>query len=94
MDKLDELNIKLDKILALIISQKSVLTLDEAALYMGLSKSYLYKLTSGSKIPYSKPNGKLNYFEKEQLNVWMLRNKQKTLDELGDESSTYFLNRK
>ena len=42
---------------------KSVLTIDEAAEYMGLKKSYLYKLTSERRIPHFKPNGKKIYFE-------------------------------
>ena len=34
------------------------LTLNEAAQYLDISKSYLYKLTCSNKIPHYKPNGR------------------------------------
>lgn len=37
---------------------KEVLTSDEVARYMGISKSYLYKLTMRNEIPHYKPMGK------------------------------------
>ena len=49
------------------------LTVREAAKYMGVSRSYLYKLTSQGAIPFYKPNGKLIYFKREDLDRWMLR---------------------
>lgn len=53
-------------------NQKDVLTTDEAASYLGITKSCLYKLTMGRKIPYYKSEGgKLCYFEREELNEWM-----------------------
>ena len=41
-----------------IFTTKEVLTSDEAARYLGISKSYLYKLTMQQKIPHYKPMGK------------------------------------
>ena len=38
--------------------------------FLNLSKSYLYKLTSGNLIPHYKPQGKMLYFEKAELN-WL-----------------------
>ena len=55
---------------------KSVLTIDEAAEYMGLKKSYLYKLTSERRIPHFKPNGKKIYFEREALTSWMMSSRR------------------
>ena len=49
---------------------KEVLTLEEAALFMGISKSSLYKLS-----PFFRPNGKLIYFEKAELLKWMRQNR-------------------
>jgi len=68
---LDRLN-RLEK---LFIGQKEILTLDEACDYTGISRSYLYKLTAKGKIPHSKPNGKLLFFEKTKLVEWLLQNK-------------------
>ncbi len=65
---------KLDRIEKLLSGYKEILTLEEACEYAGISRSYLYKLTSTGKIPCSKPNGKLIYFEKSKLNIWLLQN--------------------
>ena len=46
---------------------KEVLTSDEAAVYMGVSKSYLYKLTMRKQIPHYKPMGKMCYFNRAEL---------------------------
>ena len=53
---------------------KKVLTVSEACEYLGYKKSYLFKLTSGGIIPFSKPNGKTIFFEKAKLEEWMLSN--------------------
>ena len=55
----------------LIFDSKDVLTLEEAAAYLGISKSTLYKLTHQHEIPFYRPNGKLIYFEKSELLKWM-----------------------
>lgn len=47
---------KLDEIKALtLLAAKDMLTMDDAVLYTGLGKSYLYVLTCKNKIPYYKP---------------------------------------
>ena len=57
-----------DLITANIINcKKDVLTSDEAARYMGISKSYLYKLTMRGEIPHYKPMGKMCYFNRTEL---------------------------
>lgn len=54
---------------------KDVLTTREAAMYMGITMSYLYKLTMDAKIPCYKPNGKVVFFDRKELEQWLLRNK-------------------
>ncbi|MGB5873537.1 MAG: helix-turn-helix domain-containing protein [Bacteroidota bacterium] len=56
--------------------------LEEAAEYLGVSKSYLYKLTSKSEIPHYKPNGKTIYFRREDLEKWALRRKVASREEV------------
>lgn len=56
------------------ISSKDILTLQEAAIYMGISLSQIYKLTSTQSIPHYKPRGKMCYFERKELDAWLLRN--------------------
>lgn len=54
---------------------KEVLTSDEAARYLGVSKSCLYKWTMDRKIPhYKSPTGKLNFFNRAELEAWMQTN--------------------
>jgi excisionase family DNA binding protein len=57
----------------LLIGNKEVLTFDEASDYTGISRSYLYKLTASKKIPHSKPNGKMVFFDKKKLVDWLLQ---------------------
>lgn len=82
---------RLDRIERLIISNKNVLTFDEACDYTGLSRSYLYKLTSSGKIPHSKPNGKVIFFDKEKLNKWLLKNARKSADEIKEEALNFVI---
>ncbi|GAA3552527.1 helix-turn-helix domain-containing protein [Snuella lapsa] len=65
---------RLDRLEKLLIGQKEVLTFDEACDYTGISRSYLYKLTASGRIPHSKPNGKMLFFEKKKLVDWLLQN--------------------
>lgn len=58
-----------------VLSKKVVLNLNEASLYLGISQSYLYKLTSNNIVPHYKPNGKLIFFNRVELEEWMLKNK-------------------
>jgi excisionase family DNA binding protein len=55
-------------------SDRVFLTFNEAANYLGMAKSTLYKLTASNMIPFSKPNGKKIYFSKIQLEEWILSN--------------------
>ena len=61
---------------------KRVLTIKEVASYTGYSLSYLKKLTHLGEIPFSKPNGKSLFFDREKIEEWLLRNPQKTKDEI------------
>lgn len=54
--------------------RKNILSLDEAAIYLGISKSTLYKINTIYGIPYSKPAQKLIYYKREDLDAWMLKN--------------------
>ena len=57
----------------------AVLTTAEASAYLGLSESYIYKLTSLKQIPHYKPNGKLVYFNRKELCEWAMRNQVQTI---------------
>jgi len=89
LQELQAIHRKLDDIGIAMLSNKTVLTFDEVASYTGLSKSYLYKLTSAGLIPHSKPNGKNIYFDKAGIDTWLLRNEVKTNDSLEAEAVNY-----
>jgi excisionase family DNA binding protein len=84
-----EINERLAKIEALLLSNKSVLNFDELAVYTGLSKSHLYKLTSSGGIPCYKPNGKHIYFNKQEIDEWLLQNRKATKEEIETLASNY-----
>lgn len=63
---------------------KEVLTLEEAALFMGISKSSLYKMTHRHELPFFRPNGKLIYFEKSELLAWMRKNRAISQEEVNE----------
>ena len=89
MDNSKTIEQRLVNIECLLLGIKTVLTFDEAASYTGLSKSYLYKLTSAGLIPHSKPNGKQVYFSKSELDIWLLRGAVKTNTVLEAEAVNY-----
>jgi excisionase family DNA binding protein len=74
----------------LVFLSKNVLSFDEASKFLNLSKSYLYKLTSGNLIPHYKPQGKMLYFEKAELEAWLRQNPVKQIEQ---EAQKYILNR-
>lgn len=61
---------------------KPVLTLDEACRYTGLSKSMMYKHTSAGNIAFYKPEHKLIYFRRVDLDFWLLRNRKASNEEI------------
>lgn len=65
------------------------MNLDDLANYTGISKSYLYKLTSQGIIPHSKPFGKMLFFEKEEIDKFLLSKKVKLASELETKAATY-----
>lgn len=86
----EELKQVADLITANIISTtKDVLTSDEAARYLGVSKSCLYKWTMNRTIPHYKPNGKMCYFNRKEIEAWMQSCRVKTNDELEQEAMSY-----
>lgn len=69
---------RLDRIEELLHKQttglKEFLTLAEAAIYLGVSKSYIYKCTSAHSIPFYRPANKLIYFKRAELDLWVSQN--------------------
>lgn len=68
---------------------KVMLTLAEAASYMSLSKSYLYKLVCWGEIAHYKPGGKRVYFHIDDVVAWLQRNRIPSRDELERRAECY-----
>jgi excisionase family DNA binding protein len=73
------------------VMQKQVLNFNDACIYLELSQSHLYKLTSTGSIPHYKPNGKKLYFKLEELDTWLLRNRITSIDEIEQEAANYLI---
>ena len=71
------------------LNSKTVLTMDECVLYTGLSKSTMYKMTSNRVIPHYKPNNKLIYFKRAEVEEWLLSNPIATNADLEQEAVNY-----
>ena len=91
MEEIRDLAIRLNNIEELLLTQKTVLKLDEVILLTGLSKSYLYKLTSTGGIPCYKPQGKHIYFKKTEVEDWLLQNRKSTTIEIDEMANNHII---
>jgi excisionase family DNA binding protein len=66
-----------------------ILSFKKASQFLGVSLSWLYKLCHFKKIPHYKPNGKMIYFKKSDLNTWLLRNRVSTQEEIEQKAVDY-----
>lgn len=66
------------------LTTKKLLNFTEACEYTGFRASYLYKLTSTGRIPHYKPYGKMIFFDRVELENFLL---QKTAKKRKDNSS-------
>lgn len=88
----EEIGAQLDRIeRTLLATRKTHLTMDEAALYLGYSKSHLYKLTCSHVLPYSKPQGKVIYFAVDDLNNYMAKNRINSSEESEQQAAAYIV---
>jgi len=77
---------KLNRIEKHIFGLKSILNVEELADYTGFKKSYIYKLVHENLIPFSKPNGKVLFFERKKIDEFLLQNASKSKDEISNEA--------
>lgn len=90
--KQDNLTTQLNRIEEILNFQNAEpMNFESACKYLSISKSYLYKLTSKNQIPFYKPNGKKIYFEKAELNKWLLKNRIKPESEIEQNATDYLM---
>ncbi len=68
-----------------MIASKTALNMDEATTFLGLSESRIHALKNAGEIPYYK-QGKYIYFNKTELEEWMLENRMPTKKEIESEA--------
>lgn len=81
-----ELQGRVQSLEQLLHQGKDVLTLEEAAKFMGIARSSLYKMTHEQTIPFYKPNGKMIFFEKSDLLAWVRKNRVSSEAEIYEEA--------
>ena len=86
---LQQINERQQNIENMLLSQKNALTFDEGAIFSGISKSHLYKLTSAGIVPHYKPRGKMIYFDRAELESWLLQNRVTPADEIEAKATSY-----
>lgn len=69
---------KLKKLESLYLANKKVLSFEDALEITGFKASYLYKLTSTNSIPHSKPLGGKIFFDRDEIEAWILNHKQES----------------
>lgn len=86
--------LKLNRIEKHIFGLKAILNVEELADYTGFKKSYIYKLVHTNSIPYSKPNGKILFFDRGKIDEWLLSNSSISKDEIEQEAIEYALKKR
>lgn len=72
-----------EQINLLSIQAKDILNAEEASEFLGLKKSYLYKMCQANEIPHFRSKGgKKIYFKRSDLEDWMLYQKVETKEEI------------
>lgn len=70
-------------------TSKTMMSFKDLVKYTGLSKGYLYKLTSTGAIPHYKPFGKVLFFDVAEIDAFLRQNRRASTDELEVEANTY-----
>lgn len=70
---------------------KEILTIEGAAEFLSVSKSYLYKQTSAQAIPHYKPTGKRCYFKRSEIEAWILAGGISRKSEITQRANAYCL---
>ncbi len=84
---------KLNRIERLIVnSTKEILNVEDLINYTGYKRSYIYKLVHNNILPFSKPNGKTLFFEKSEIDAWLLQNKSQSISQIEEQANDYVNN--
>lgn len=79
----------IERIEAMLLNQKEIFNIDDFCRYTGLSKSATYKLTGNKQIRFSRPNGKLIFFRKDDVDAYLMSNPIMSTDDIEQEAINY-----
>ena len=91
LQKLSQLEQKIDEQNLL---HKEVINFNDACKYLDISASHLYKLTSPKQIPHFCPQGKKLYFRRQEIDEWLMRNRQETTEDIETAAANYLIRNK
>ena len=72
----------------ILIGTKNALNTAEAALMLGITESRVRHLVCEKSIPHYKQNGH-TYFDKREVERWLLKRRVPTAEETASEAATY-----
>lgn len=76
--------------IANIKAEQKVIRMQDVCKMAGFSMSYLYKLIHFSKIPsYKSGGGKITYFDREEVENWLLQHRRATIEEHQEKAAEY-----
>lgn len=73
--------------------RKRFLSISEAAIITGVSKSYIQKLIASKQLSHTKPTGKLVFINRKDLQNFLSQNYVPSQDELETTVSNYLIKR-
>jgi excisionase family DNA binding protein len=73
---------------------KEYMSAAEAASYCGYSRSYMYSLMCRKEIPYHRPAGRRAFFNRKELDDFMVRGKRDTSYEMMEKAASILNGRK
>ena len=91
LQKLSQIEQKIDEQNLL---QKEVINFNDACKYLDISASHLYKLASQKQIPHFCPQGKKLYFRRQEIDEWLMRNRQETAEDIETAAANYLIRNK
>ena len=76
-----------------IIHSDKPLTITEAAEFLGVSKSTMYKFTCSHLIPHFKPGKHVNFLKKDLMD-YIMQNRIKSMKDIEIEAENYIIQRR
>ena len=71
------------------VFHKDILSIPEAAMYLGVSEGYVRRLTSELAVRSYRPGGKMLYIERAELDRYMRQNPIKSMADINAEALVY-----